>query len=160
MRRFLSCWAGTALLALATVLIPFTAGAALCAKCINGVFIDSVGKCTSCNAATSSGAFTLCPACSTTLKQCHACRAALPAAQPVKLPVATPPAEAGPVQPPVVPLTPGDPPVVKLMPAPVVPPVVRTTNAPPVVTPVAAPIRDVKPVDGPAVVAPAVPAAK
>ena len=73
MRKVHSFWATAALLALATVLGSASASAGLCVRCANKSFSDNIGKCASCGAATSSGAFKLCPACSIKRNQCEAC---------------------------------------------------------------------------------------
>lgn len=54
-----------------------TAQAELCMDCRGKAFIANVGTCKECGAATASGAFKLCKACSAKLKQCEACRAVL-----------------------------------------------------------------------------------
>ena len=54
-----------------------TVQAELCTECRGKSFIANVGTCKECGAATASGAFTLCKACSAKLKQCEACRAVL-----------------------------------------------------------------------------------
>ena len=90
MSRFFPYWAGAALITLATVLMPASAQAGLCADCAGKVFITNVGKCVNCGAPTASGAFELCPACSTQRRKCQACGAAL------QMPVGTTPKVAAP----------------------------------------------------------------
>jgi inhibitor of cysteine peptidase len=74
----------TAILAAGVILsmasFPPAAQAGLCADCRDKVFIQNVGACTRCGAATTSGAFKLCRKCSAEFRQCEACGAALPAA--------------------------------------------------------------------------------
>jgi predicted secreted protein len=57
------------------------ATADLCPKCRELMFVDSVGKCEVCGAATTSGALRLCPKCSARLHECEHCRAKLAAAE-------------------------------------------------------------------------------
>ena len=92
------------------------ASAALCAKCEDMMFIQNMGKCKECGAETSSGAFSLCGACSAKLNKCQACGAVLaagaggkPGIRPgVKPPAARPPIAVEPieVEVPVAPVTP------------------------------------------------------
>ena len=116
MNRLLSTCATTALLALATVLVPAPATAELCGNCADKQFTTDVGKCARCGAATASGAFKLCLTCSAANRQCEACRTALPAVRVVTPPVVPPGKEATLVIPAVV--TPGT--EVKLITSPVV----------------------------------------
>jgi len=53
------------------------AAAALCEKCRDGMYIVSIGKCTSCGGPTASGAFKLCKKCSAKLRKCQHCLARL-----------------------------------------------------------------------------------
>jgi inhibitor of cysteine peptidase len=54
--------------------------AGLCDKCKDGMYIQSIGTCTSCGGHTTSGAFKLCPKCSEKQGKCEHCLAALPGA--------------------------------------------------------------------------------
>lgn len=54
--------------------------AGLCEKCKDGMYIQSIGTCTSCGGNTTSGAFKLCPKCSEKQAKCEHCLAALPGA--------------------------------------------------------------------------------
>jgi inhibitor of cysteine peptidase len=54
--------------------------AGLCGKCKDGMYIQSIGTCTSCGGHTTSGAFNLCPKCSIKQGKCEHCLAALPGA--------------------------------------------------------------------------------
>ena len=140
MRRFIPYCTTAVLLTLATVFVPASANAGLCATCVGKAFVQNVGKCANCGVGTTSGSFQLCQACSTKLNQCQVCRVALSAGS-TNLP---------PVAPPVIQ------PVVK----PTVDPVVKPT-VDPVVPPVAAvPISKDKPVEQPKAVAPAPSAVK
>ena len=100
MNRFQSYMATTALFALATILVSFSANAGLCAKCAGKMFVMNVGKCAVCGKATSSGAFNLCQACSAAKNQCEACGASLSAPCPATVPVAVSEQETKPVVPP------------------------------------------------------------
>ena len=143
MSRFLSCWATAAVLALATVLVSSSASAGLCANCTGKAFIANVGKCSACGAATASGAFKLCPACSTARNQCQACLAPLSVVITVAPPVVVPGTETKPVVPPVV--------TAVTETKSVAPPVVTAaTEAKPVVTPVVTATTETKPVGTPA----------
>jgi hypothetical protein len=83
-----------ALLALTIILVPSSASAGLCANCVGKPHIMNVGKCVGCGATTTSGSFSLCPACSAAQKKCEVCGAALssvPTVVPlVKTPVVPP----------------------------------------------------------------------
>jgi inhibitor of cysteine peptidase len=54
-----------------------SARAALCSKCRELMFVDSVGKCSDCGGTTASGALQLCPKCSLKRRQCEHCLARL-----------------------------------------------------------------------------------
>lgn len=68
------------LIALLVVLIkPNTSHASLCDECKEKFFIQSIGACSRCKEATTSGAFKLCKKCSEKLEQCEACEKSLKA---------------------------------------------------------------------------------
>lgn len=59
---------------------PASAWAALCPKCRDLMFVDSVGKCSDCGGATTCGALKLCPKCSASQHKCEHCLAKVDAA--------------------------------------------------------------------------------
>jgi inhibitor of cysteine peptidase len=67
-------------LALASAVWSDPAQAALCSKCRDLMFIDSVGVCKACSGQTTSGALQLCAKCSAQRHQCEHCLAATTAA--------------------------------------------------------------------------------
>ena len=83
---------------------PGHASAALCPKCHDLMFVDSVGKCSSCGGATSSGALKLCSKCSASQHKCEHCLAKVEAADTpaVETPATPPPAEKPPVETPTI----------------------------------------------------------
>ena len=90
-----------------------SAWAALCPKCRDLMFVDSVGKCSACGGATSSGALKLCPKCSASQHKCEHCLAKVDAADsPVEpsaresAPAEKPPAEKPPAEKPPAELPP------------------------------------------------------
>lgn len=64
-----------------TLALSGPAAAALCENCREKAYVMSIGKCTSCEGHTSSGAFTLCKKCSAKLGKCQHCLALLGGAQ-------------------------------------------------------------------------------
>jgi len=133
MSKCISHWMTGLVLVVTLVLVPVSARAGLCAKCVRKSHIMNMGKCGGCGAATTSGSFSLCPTCSVAQNKCQACSAALSAVSSV-VSSAVPPVVSSAV-PPVVP--PVEPPVVKPVEPPAEPPVVKTTTdvKPEVVTP-------------------------
>lgn len=70
-------------LLLVTLVAPMVASAEICPQCREKAFTADVGTCKGCGGDTSSGAFSLCPACSKKKGQCEACQAQLHADKPL-----------------------------------------------------------------------------
>jgi len=73
------------------------AAAELCAKCRNGVYIQSLGRCQWCGGSTGSGAFKICPKCSAEKDRCEHCLRRLDG--PKRTPDAKTPHRPQPIQP-------------------------------------------------------------